>query len=110
MSKYHARKTTVDGITFESKAEATAYQNRLLMQQSGDISGLELQPKFPLIVNGEKIGVYIADFRYLNHATNSVVVEDVKGVKTPVYRLKKKLVHALYGITILESSGDDIPF
>lgn len=110
MSKYHARKTTINGITFASKAEATAYQNRLLMQRAGNISGLELQPKFPLIVNGEKIGTYIADFRYFNKATNSVVVEDVKGVKTPVYRLKKKLVYALYGITILESSGDDIPF
>lgn len=110
MTKYRAVRTVVNGIAFASKAEATAYQNRLLLQQAGDISDLELQPKYPLVVNGQKIADYIADFRYKLNTTGAVIVEDVKGVRTPVYKLKKKLVKALYGIDILESSGDDIPF
>jgi hypothetical protein len=110
VSKYRAIKTEVDGILFDSKAEARAYCNRKLMQQNGMISGLELQPAYDLIVNGVKVGRYIADFRYTLNSTGAVIVEDVKGVRTPVYRLKKKLMLALYGISILESNGDDIPF
>jgi hypothetical protein len=110
MSKYHALKTTVDGIVFASKAEASAYCNRKLMQQSGMIGDLELQPAYDLVVNGVKVGRYIADFRYRLNTTGATIVEDVKGVRTPVYRLKKKLVKALYGIDILETSADDIPF
>lgn len=109
-SKYHARRTTVDGITFASAAEATAYNNRMLAVRSGLIADLELQPRFPLVVNGVKIGDYIADFRYRNCTTGAVIVEDVKGVRTPVYRLKRKLVKALYDIDILETSKDDLPF
>lgn len=108
--KYHAIKTEVDGITFDSRAESRAYKNRDLMQRGGQIKDLELQPEFPLIVNGINCGKYIADFRYINCATGATIVEDVKGVKTPVYRLKKKLVKALYNIDILESNADDIPF
>lgn len=109
-SKYHAEQEEVDGIIFASKAEATAYQNRLLAVRSGLIADLELQPRYPLVVNGVEIGEYIADFRYRNCTTGAVVVEDVKGVRTPVYLLKRKLVKALYGIDILETSKDDIPF
>ncbi len=58
-------------------------------------------------MNGLKIGRYIADFRYFDNERNVAVVEDVKGGKatmTPIYRLKKKLVKALYGIEIVETS------
>jgi hypothetical protein len=56
------------------------------------------------VVNGYKLGFYKADFRYENVATSSVVVEDVKSpvTKTAVYRLKSKLVKALYGVEIIE--------
>jgi hypothetical protein len=56
------------------------------------------------MVNGEKIGRYVADFRYVDTATGVVTVEDVKSgpTKTPVYRLKRKLVKALYDIDITE--------
>jgi hypothetical protein len=101
MSKYNAVKTEVDGFIFASKAEARRYSELALFEKSGEIFSLELQPKFPLVVNGEKIGTYIADFRY-ETKTGDIVIEDVKGMKTPVYKLKKKLVHALYGVEIVE--------
>jgi hypothetical protein len=71
------------------------------MEKAGEIHCLELQPRYPLIVNGEKVGTYVADFRYFEGDT--LRVEDVKGILTPVYRLKKKLVKALYQIDILET-------
>jgi hypothetical protein len=101
MSKYNAVRTVVDGITFASKAEARRYQELKMMELSGDITQLELQPKFPLIVNGVKVGTYIGDFRYRYGAV--VYVEDVKGMKTPVYNLKKKMMKAQYNIEIYET-------
>ena len=106
MSKYHAQKTTVDGIIFASKAEATRYSVLKMLQSNGDISALELQPKFPVVVNGKKICTYISDFRYFDNWTNTVIIEDVKSTftrKIAVYRLKVKLVEALYGIEITET-------
>ena len=101
MTKYRAVKTEVDGIIFDSKKEAARYKELILLEKSGVISHLELQPRYDCVVNGKKICSYRADFRYFNDQNS--VVEDVKGFKTPVYRLKKKLVEALYpGIRILE--------
>ena len=102
MSKYHAIKTEVDGFIFDSKAEARRYKELRLLEKNGDIADLELQPKFLVEVKGKKICTYLADFQYFDRAKGAHVVEDVKGVKTPVYRLKKKLVEAIYGIEIIE--------
>ena len=100
-SKYKAVKTEVDGITFDSKREAARYMELMLMQRAGEIKRLELQPKYDCIVNGNKICTYRADFRYSTNENS--IVEDVKGMKTPVYKLKKKLVEALYpGVIIQE--------
>ena len=100
-SKYKAVKTEVDGITFDSKREAARYMELVLLERAGEISRLELQPSFECIIDGKKICTYKADFRYFT--AKECVVEDVKGVKTPVYRLKKKLVEALYpGVKIKE--------
>jgi hypothetical protein len=102
-NKFRAVKTVVDGVTFASKAEARRYGELRLMERAGDISRLELQPKFPVRVNGVLVCTYVADFAYFTASQR--VVEDVKGVKTPVYRLKKKLVEAAYpGVTIIEVS------
>lgn len=101
MTKYHAIKTVVDGITFASKAEAARYQELKLLERTGAIAELITQPVFHLVVNGHKIGKYIADFQY--YENGKIITEDVKGVKTPVYNLKKKLVKALYGVEILET-------
>ena len=103
--KFNAVRTEVDGITFASKAEAQYYAQLRMLEKAGEIEALELQPKFPLIVNGVKVATYIADFRYrvVKGKSNSLtVVADKKGVLTPIYKLKKKLVKALYDIDITE--------
>ena len=102
MSKYKAKVTWVDGIRFASKKEATRYGELKLMEHAGHISKLKLQPSFEIVIKGQKICKYIADFTYFN-SKQVRIVEDVKGVKTPIYRLKKKLVKALHGIEIFET-------
>lgn len=100
-SKYGNKKVTVDGIRFDSKAEARRYVDLRHLERAGEISHLVLQPEFPIMINGVKVAVYRADFSYRN--AHGSVCEDVKGMKTPLYRLKKKLVEALYpGTKIVE--------
>lgn len=101
MNKYHARKTVLDNVTFDSAREARRYQELCLLERAGAIHNLELQPRFDLVVNGKKCGFYRADFRYVG-ANGLVHIEDAKGVRTAVYRLKKRIVEALHGITIEE--------
>lgn len=103
-NKYHAIKTTVDGITFDSKRESIRYRELTLLQRGNVIRDLQMQVPFPIVVNGKKICVYIADFQYVEVKSGEIVVEDVKSLptKTPVYRLKKKLVESLYGVKIME--------
>lgn len=101
MTKYGAKKTVVDGITFDSKAEANRYAALKIQQHAGVISRLELQPQFKCAVNGRHICTYKADFRYFCNARQRLVTEDVKGVETRDFKLKKKLVEALfYPLTI----------
>lgn len=95
MTKYRAVRTEVDGIVFASKKEAHAYQNLRLLERAGYVSNIELQPKYPLVVNGKLVCTYIADFRYTDK-DGKVHVEDAKGMKTPTYKLKAKLFHALH--------------
>ena len=102
MSKYNARRTTVDGITFASAAEARRYSELKLLERAGSISKVECQPVYKIVVNDLLICRYIGDFLYHEKETGKHVLEDVKGVKTPVYRLKKKLMMAVYGIDIQE--------
>jgi Protein of unknown function (DUF1064) len=101
MNKYHAKPTIVDNVRFASAREASRYKELCLLRASGAISHLELQPRYDLIVNGRKIGFYKADFRYISSDGQSHI-EDAKGVRTAVYALKKRIVEALYGITIEE--------
>jgi len=104
-NKYHAVRTEVDGIGFASKREAQRYVELKLLEKAGEITCLELQPVFPLLAayrgGGVAVGKYLADFRYIRK-DGEVIVEDVKGVKTPVYNLKKKIVRANYGVQIVE--------
>jgi hypothetical protein len=103
--KYGNKKTTVDGIVFDSKKEAERYQDLILAMKYKKISALQLQIKFPLIVNDQIVANYIADFVYLDESGKKIV-EDVKSEitrKNPVYRLKLKLMKAIYGIEIKES-------
>lgn len=100
-NKYHAVVTYVDNIRFASKKEATRYKELSLLLKLGKIKDLQLQVKFPLSINGIKICDYIADFVYEENGIK--VVEDTKGVRTHVYLIKKKLMKAIYGITVTES-------
>lgn len=103
-NKYNAVKTTIDGITFDSKRESIRYQELTQLQRGKVIRDLQMQVPFPVVVNSKKICVYIADFQYVEVASGEIVVEDSKSppTKTPTYRLKKKLVAALYGVKIVE--------
>lgn len=100
-SKYGAVSTMVDGVKFASGREARRYMDLKLLQCAGEISGLELQPVFPLLVDGVQVGKYLADFRYYK-ADGELVIEDSKGFKTSTYRLKKRIVEAIYGIQVQE--------
>lgn len=99
-SKYNAKPVVIDGLRFASTKEGNRYKELKLLEMVHQIKGLRTQPKYPIYVNGIKICNYIADFEYLDGFR--CVVEDVKGVKTPIYRLKKKLVEAIYAIKITE--------
>lgn len=103
-SKYGAVKTEIDGIKFDSKHEASRYRELRLLEQAGEITNLHLQVPFELIPKS-KYGMpirYIADFVY-NDKNNEQIVEDAKGVKTPVYRLKRRMMEEKYGIEIKET-------
>lgn len=101
-SKFGAVKTTVDGIEFDSKAEAKRYSELKLLERAGKIKNLERQPRYDLEVNGVKIGFYKADFRYWDQASSQQIVEDVKGMRTPVFAIKAKLMKALHRVEIVE--------
>lgn len=88
------------GIRFHSWAEADRYTMLRDCQKSGIITDLELQPPFECMVNSVLVTTYIADFRYKRDG--KVVVEDVKGMETDVYELKKKLVEAIFNVYVKE--------
>lgn len=100
--KYRNKPCVIDGRKFDSQAEGRRYSELKLLLFAGEIGFLEYQPRFAIEVNGVKVCTYTADFAYLEKGLK--VVEDVKSkpTMTPVYRLKKKLMKAVHGITISE--------
>lgn len=109
MSKYNAQKTTVDGITYDSRKEAQRAQELRLMLKAGIISNLREQVPYELIPAQkneygkvvERAVIYKADFVY-DDENGKTVVEDVKGVRTKEYIIKRKLMLYEYGIRIRE--------
>ena len=101
-SKYGNKKTVVGGIKFDSQKEAKRWNELLMLQRAREIAGLMRQFRYPLFVNGICVCTYVADAVYTDLRTGHVVVEDVKGVKTPTYRLKKKMMKACLGIDVKE--------
>ena len=100
-NKYGNEKTVVDGITFASKAEARRYGELKLLERGGVIRDLELQPEFKLLGSGlTLVCKYVADFKYIEQGM--FIVEDVKGVRTPAYRIKAKLFRDNFGFSITE--------
>jgi hypothetical protein len=105
--KYGNKKVEIDGRKFDSVSEADRWSQLRIRERIGEIIELECQPAFPIVVNDQKIATYKGDFRYRVVSTNAVVVEDVKveATKTPLYRIKKKLVEAIHGVVIVEIEG-----
>lgn len=96
MNKYHAVKTVVNGIKFDSKAEAKRYGELWLLQRAGQIRDLQLQVRFELLpkCGDERAVYYVADFKYTENGRE--IVEDVKGTKTRDYILKRKMFKYRY--------------
>lgn len=103
-SKYQNRKTEVDNVVFDSKAEADHYAVLKLRERAGEIEGLVLQPRFPIEVNGMKICTVVPDFLFWDVERQEMVVQDTKShpTKTRIYRLKKKLMKACHDIDVEE--------
>ena len=106
-AKYSNRKSTINGFTFDSKREADRYRELLRLQNAGAITGLQRQVKYQLIPSqkiagkvAERAVNYVADFVYVRDG--ETVVEDVKGVKTPQYIIKRKLMLWIHHIRINE--------
>lgn len=109
--KYNNKKVIFEGITFDSKKEMRRFSELKYLEMAGEISNLELQKEYILIppqyevINGKKKSLeravkYKADFVYTQDG--KTVVEDVKGMKTKDYIIKRKLMLYIYGIQIKE--------
>lgn len=95
-NKYNNKKIIVDGIKFDSTKEANRYCELKILIKAGEVKNLLRQVKFELIskTRTERAMYYIADFAY--EEDGNTIVEDVKGFKTEVYKLKKKLFKTKY--------------
>ena len=104
-NKYGNQKTTVDGITFDSRKEASRYQELNMLEKAGEIVGLVRQQRIELIPKTKlyKAVSYVPDFIYFDKKTGKTVYEDCKGYRTEVYKLKKKLLYWRHGIEITET-------
>lgn len=91
-----------DGETFDSKLESRRAQDLQLMEKAGEIRDLRFHVSFPLLVADEMIGSYEADAVYFDTRLNRKVVEDSKGVRTPLFRWKARHFKAQFGYAITE--------
>ena len=100
MNIYRNKKVQVDMYVFDSIAESRRYKELKLLERAGKIQNLELQPHFLLQESFKKNGKtfrkieYIADFKYIENG--KIIVEDVKGIQTDVFKLKHKLFEKKY--------------
>jgi hypothetical protein len=102
-NKFGANAVEIDGFRFASGAEGRRYLQLKAAQAAGIIRGLELQPRLPFEIDDERMFTYVADFAYEVVESGEKVIEDVKGVLTPVYKLKKRIIEKYYGIKITET-------
>lgn len=108
MSKYRAIPEVIDGIRFPSRLEAARYRELKKLERAGEIRELRIHVKYPLKVGNKVVCNYIADSEYLDVRIGQRVTEDVKGVPTPVYKLKRKMFEAQYGSQIREITKKDV--
>ena len=110
-NKYQANKSVVAGIVFDSRKEANRYTELKKLEEMGSIRDMSLQvqfeliPSFEIVIDGKKRKrrpiTYVADFVY--YKDDEKVIEDVKGLRTPVYNIKKKLFEYKFKTTIKET-------
>jgi hypothetical protein len=105
MRKYRNKKITIDGIVFDSLAEGKRYEELKLMKHANNpkdkVVSIDCHPRYDIYLGNKYIAHYKADFK-VRYEDGREEIEDVKGIKTSTYRLKKKLVEAIYGIKIIE--------
>lgn len=102
MHKYRAKRTLCAKLhKHPSKKEAKRCDELHLLERAGQIRELMMNPAWDLVVEGMSVGRYVADFSYMEKGVS--VTEDCKGMRTPVYKLKKLLMKAIYGIDIRET-------
>lgn len=101
--KYGNVPTEVDGVRFDSTGEADRWGELRTLERLGAIRDLRRQVRFPLTINDEHVTTYVADFVY--DEEGAMVVEDYKSpaTRTPLYRLKARLLRVLLGIVIRET-------
>jgi len=99
-SKYRNRKTTVDGIRFDSKREAQYYSSLKQLERAGQVFEVELQKPYALTVNGQLVCTYRCDFAFYDAIQKRNRVVDIKGVATKDFNIKRKLMRAIYGIDV----------
>lgn len=114
-SKFKNIRTVIDGISFDSKREGARYCELKLLEKAGEIGNLELQPSFklscgdrPILIkspgypNGRQ-ATYRADFAYWCPKREKRVIEDSKGYRTDIFKLKKAIVEAMHpAVEVLE--------
>lgn len=108
MNKFSAKKTSVNGIKFDSKAEARRYGDLALLEKAGHIKDLKLQVPYILAPRVKFEGAprakpalkYVADFAYVETDTGRAIVEDCKGVLTEGFQIKRHLMLSVHGIDI----------
>lgn len=98
-NKYGAKKTEVDGITFDSRLEAQRYGQLKALQAAGEIHNLTLQPRYEFVVNGVRVGSYKPDFQYMDNE-GDIHTEDVKGVRGRDLTMRLNLMRACHGVTV----------
>lgn len=108
--KYHNQKCTCDGLTFDSYKEKAYYEELKLLQRAGVVKRIETQVKYVLqdafkyMGKTERAITYIADFR-VTYTDGHIEIVDVKGFKTDVYKLKRKIL-----LKQLADSGGEVQF
>lgn len=98
--KYRNKRCEMDDIKFDSLRERNYYANLRRMEIAGLIRKLQVHPRYPIVINKQKVCDVVLDFSF--ECTKSGIVShiDVKGMDTPVSRLKRKMVEAQYGIVV----------
>lgn len=97
--KYKAKPVVLDGVRFDSLAEAARYWDLTILQRAGKITDLKIHPRWPIVINNIKVCVVELDFSYLDEK-GQLRTEDVKGCMTALSNLKRKMIGATYGIAV----------